>query len=222
MVFTLAIWRHNIANSTILNMVLFHIERIWQFTKCLKVLNPLSVMNSILTNIQLKTGIGFPTSDIAKTWCTRNLNCCNLQYRSLKHSLALVHCRATTLLSPQNMTLMVALWQTCKTISTSQLAHMKSTNISSVESRRSVSEYNMTTCWTKKPLYCNAQASKTGKASISSWLPCQIIRHLRSGNYTLWRMCNRMTINNSLSTTRIETSSHTYDGWCGRQPTPSF
>jgi len=188
-------------------MVLFHGGKIWQFTVCPNVLNALSVVNPMLTNIQLKTWRGFHTSDGVKISCTCSLNHCYLRYRSFNLSLSTVHCQATTLLTPQNMTLRVTLRQTCKTISTFQLARLKSTNIPSVESRRSVAEHNITTCWRKKPLHYMAQASITGKASISSWLPCPMIRHLGSGNYTLWRIWNRMTINNSLSNTGVETLS---------------
>jgi len=51
------------------------------------------------------------------------------------------------------------------------------------------------------------QASKTRIASRSSWLPCQMIRLSGSGNYTLSRISDGMTITNALSNTGVETSS---------------
>ena len=71
---------------------------------------------------------------------------------------------------------------------TTHLRRMESTNISSVESRRRASIRTMTTCWRKKTPLWVSQASKTGMASRSFWLACQMIRPARSGNFTLSRM----------------------------------
>jgi len=108
-----------------------------------------------------------------------------------------------------------ALRRTYKTIPTTHLRRMKSTNISSVGSRRRAWRSTMTTCWRKKTPLCVSQASTMGIASRSSWLACQMIRHSGSGNYTLSRIWDGMTITNALSNTGVETSSKAWDGWCG-------
>jgi len=61
-----------------------------------------------------------------------------------------------------------------------------------------------------------------GMASRSLVLACQIFRLSGSGNYTFLRICDGMTISNSLSNTGVETSSKPSDGWCGNQPTQSI
>jgi len=80
----------------------------------------------------------------------------------------------------------------------------------------------MTTCWRKKPPLCVSQASTTGMASKISCLACQLIRLSGSGNYTLSRIWDRMTITNALSISVVDTSSKAWDDWCSSQPMPSI
>jgi len=65
------------------------------------------------------------------------------------------------------------------------------------------------------------QATKMGIVSRSSWRACQMIRLLGSGNYTLSRKWDGITITNALSNTGVQTSSKAWDGWCSSLPTPS-
>jgi len=97
-----------------------------------------------------------------------------------------------------------------------------STNISSMGSRRRAWRRNMTMCWREKTRLCVSQDSKMGMASRSSGLACQMFRLSGSGNYTLLRIWDGMTITNALWNTGVETSSEAWDGWCGCQPTPSI
>jgi len=129
---------------------------------------------------------------------------------------------AITLLSPGNTTLRVSLRRTSRTILTTRLRRVKSTNISSVGSRRRAWRHTMTKCWRKKTPLCVSQASKTGMAYRSSWLACQMVWLSGSGNYTLSRIWDGMTITNALSNTGVETSWKAWDGWSGSQPTPSI
>jgi hypothetical protein len=48
---------------------------------------------------------------------------------------------------------------------------------------------------------------KMGMVSRCSWLACQMIRLLGSGNYTLLSISDGMTITNGLSNTGVKTSS---------------
>jgi len=111
---------------------------------------------------------------------------------------------------------------TYKTIPTTCLRPVKSTNLSSVGSRRSAYRRTMTICWSKNTALCISQASKSGMASRSTWLVCQIIKLSWCGNYTLSKIWDGMTITNALPNTQAETSSKASDGWCGWQPTLSI
>jgi len=102
------------------------------------------------------------------------------------------------------------------------LATVKSTNISSVGSRKRAWRRTMTTCWRKKTPLCVSQASKTWIACRSSWLAGQMIWLSGSGIYTLSRIWDGLTITNAWSNTGVETSSKAWDGWCGSQRTPSI
>jgi len=199
----------NISNYTILNI--FKLQRIWLFAACPDALNPLSVVNSTLTQIQSKTWTRFPASNTLKSSQTQSLNHRHLHCHGQNHTPALALRWAITLLSHGNAMLRVALWRTYRTISTTCLWRVKSTNISSVGSRRRVWKHTRTTCWRKKTPLCVSQASKTGMASRSSWLACQTIRLSGSGNYKISRISEGMTITNGLSNTGVVTSSKAWD-----------
>jgi len=126
------------------------------------------------------------------------------------------------LLSDGNGTLPVALRRTYRTIPTTHLVCVKSTNISSVGTRSRVWWRTRTTCWRKKTLLCVSKSSKTEMASSRLWQACQMIALSGSGNYTLSRIWDGKTITNALSNTGVETSSKAWDGWCGSQPMPSI
>jgi len=79
----------------------------------------------------------------------------------------------------------------------------------------------MPSCWGKKTLLCISQASTTGISCRSSWLACQLIRLGGSGNYTLWRIWDGITITNTVSSTGVKTSSNIWDGRCGSKHTPN-
>jgi len=212
----------NISNYTIPNTFKFHARRIWLFAARPDTLNPLSVVNSMLTKIQSKTCTRFPTSNTLNTSQTRSLNHRRLHCRRRKHTPVPVLRWAITLLSHGNAMLRVSLRRTYRTIRTIRLRRVKSTNISSVGSRRRAWRRTMTTCWRKKTPLCVSQASKTEMASRSPWLAPQMIWLSGSGNYTLSRIWNGMTITNALSNTGVETSSKAWDGWCASQRTPSI
>jgi len=212
----------NISNYTILNTFKLLARRIWLFAAHPDTLNPLSVVTSTLTKIQSKTWTRFPTSNTLKTYQTRSLNHRHLLCHGRKHTPAPALRCAITLLSYGNMTVTVALRRTYKTIPITGLWHVKSTNISSVGSRRRAWRRTMTTWWMKKTTLCVSQASKTEMASRSSWLPCQIIRLSGSGNYTLSSIWDGMTITNAVSNTGVEISLKAWDGWCSSQPTRSI
>jgi len=195
----------NISNYTILNT--FKKQRIWLYAACPDTLTPLSIVNSTLTKIQSKTWTRFPTSNTLKRSQTRSLNHHHLLCRGRKHTPPPALRWAITLSSHGNTTLRVTLKRTYRTIPTTHLRRMKSTNISSVGSRRRVSRRTMTTCWRKNTPLCISQASRRGMASRSSWLACQVIRLSGSGNYTPSRIWEGMTIINGLSNARVETSS---------------
>jgi len=179
-------------------------------------------MNSTLTNSQSKTWTRFPTANTFKTSQTRNLNQRHLFCRRQKHALAPVHRWASILLSHGNATLRVALRRTYRTIPTTGLRRVKNTNISSVRWRRGVWRRTMTTWWRKRTPLCVSQASKTGMACRSLWLASQMSRLSGSGNDTLSRIWDAMTITNGLSNTGVETSSKAWDGRYGCQPTPNI
>jgi len=213
----------NISNYTIRYTFKLHSRRIWPFAVRLNALIPLSVVNSMLTKIQSKTWTHFPTSNTLTTSQTRSLNHHHHLLRRGWHNTPAPALRwAIALLSHWNATLRVSLRRTSKTIPTTPLWRVKSTNISSVGWRRRAWRRTMTTCWRKKTPLCVSQASKTGIASRSSWLACQMICLSGSGNYTLSRIWNGMTITNAISTTGVDTSSKAWDGWWGSQHMPSI
>ena len=211
----------NISNWTILNT--FKLQRIWLFAGCHNTLNPLRVVNSTLTKNQSKTWMRFPTSNTFNTSQTRNLNHHHhLLCHRRKHTPAPVLYCGITLPNHGNATRWVALRRTYRTIATTRLRPVKSTNICSVGSRSRVWRRTMTMCWRKKTPHGVSQVSKMGMASRSSWLACQVIRLSRSGNHTLSRIWDGMTITNGLSNTGVETSSKAWNGWCGSQPMPGI
>jgi len=117
---------------------------------------------------------------------------------------------------------MVALRWFSNIIPTTRLQSVKSQNISSVRSRSRAWRHIMTMCRRKKTQLCVSQLSKTGMASRSSWLPCQMIRLNGTGNYTHSRIWDGMTITNTLSNTAVERSSKACDCCCGSQPAQSI
>jgi len=210
----------NISNYTIVNT--FKLQRICLFAAHPDAFNPFSVVDSTLTKIQSKTCMRFATSNTLKTLQTRSLNLRHLLCRGQNHIQVPALCWVITLLSHGNATLRVALRQTYRRIPTTCLRRVKSTNISSVGSRRRVWQRTMTMCWRKKTPHFVSQASKTGIASRSSWLAWQMIRFSGIGTYTLSRIWDGMTNTNGLSNTGVETSSKAWEAWCGSQPTPSI
>jgi len=109
----------NISNYTILNTV--KLQRIWLFTARPDALNPLSVVNSTLTMIQLRTWADFHTSNMLKPSQTRSLNHPNLFCRVRKHTWVPVIRWVITLLRHGNATLRVSLRGTYRTIPTTRL-----------------------------------------------------------------------------------------------------
>jgi len=211
----------NISNYTILNPCKLHARRIWLFAARPDGFNPLSIMNSRPTKIQSKTWTWFPSSNTLNTSTTWSINHSHLFCGGQKHTLALVLRGAIMLLSHANPMLRVVLRQTYKTISSTCLQLVKSSNIPNVGSISRAWRHTMTMCWRKKTPLCVSQALKTGTSSRTSWLAYQIIRLSGSGNYTLSRIWHRMTITNALSNTVVKTSSKASDSWCCSQPTPS-
>jgi len=134
----------NISNYTILNP--FKLQRIWLFPALPDALNPLSVVNSTVTKIQLKTGTRFPTSNKLKTSQTRSLNHSHLRCRGWKHTQAPALNWVITLLSHGNTMLRVALRQTYRTIPATLSRRAKSPNLFSVGSSRTVWRRTMTMC----------------------------------------------------------------------------
>jgi len=211
-----------ISNYTILNTIKLHSRRIWLFATCPSTLNPLRIVNSILTKIHLKILMLVFTSttlNASQTWSLKQhrLWCCWRQ-----HTMAPVLRWAITLWRHGRAKLRVVLEWTYTTIPTTCLQCVKSTNISSVGSRRKVWRGSMTTCWSKESPLCISEASKTEIASRSSWLACQIIRLSGSGNYILLRIWDGMAITNARSNNGVQTSSTALDGWCSSQPTLSI
>ena len=207
----------NISNYTILNTF----GRICLFAGRPETLNPLSVVNSTLIQIQTKTWTHFPTSKTLKTSQTRSLNQCH-PCHGRKYTPAPALRRSITPLSHRNATLRAAMRRTYKIIPTIRLWRVKSTNISTVESTTRPFRRTRTTCWRKNTPLCVSQASKTGLESRSTELACHMIWLSGSGNYTLSRIWDGMTITNTLSNTGVETSSIAWDGKCGSQPTLSI
>jgi len=197
-------------------------RRIWWFAVHPHLLNPLSMVNSMLTQFQLRTWTPFPTLNTLKTSQTCSLNHCHLLCDGRKHTLAHVLHLAITLLNHGNAMLTVSLGRTYNTHPTTRLRRMRGTNRSSMRSRRRASGHTMPMCWRKNIPHCVSQPPKTRMASRSSWLACQMIRLSRSGNYTLSKIWNGMIITNALSNTGVETSSKPGDGWCGSQSISSI
>jgi len=129
---------------------------------------------------------------------------------------------AITLVSHGNATLRVDLRQTYKIIPTTRKQRVKNTNISSMGSRRKAWRHTMILCWRKKTPLFVSQVWKTRLASRSSWLTCQMVRLPGSGNYTLPRIWEGMTITNPISNTGVETSSKAWDDQFGSEPKPSI
>jgi len=163
------------------------------------VLNPLSVMYSTLTKMLSMTWMRFPTSNTLKTSQTWSLNYYHLLCQRWKHTRPPGLCCAFTLQFQGNATPRVALRRTYKTISTTRLRQMKSSNIRSVGSRWRAWRCTMTTCWMKKTPLCVSQASKMAMASRSSWLARGIYSRLGSGNSLLSKIWDGMTTTNALS-----------------------
>jgi len=182
----------------------------------------LGVVNPSLMKIQWKTSTNFPTSNTLKTLQTHSLNHHHRICRGRKHTPARALHSAITLLSHGNVTLRVALGQAYKTLPTTCLWGKKSTNISTVGSRRRVWRRTMTMCCSKKTQLCISQGLKMGIASSSSWLACQMIRLSWTGNYMLLRIWDGTTISHTLANTGVKTSSKAWNGWCGSQPSPSI
>ena len=193
----------------------------WLFAARRDTLNPLSILNSTETKIQSKIWTQFPTSNMLKTSQTWSLNHCHLS-RGRKYTPAPALRWSIALLSHGDAMLRVAFRRTYSSISTTLLRRVTSTDISSVGSRRRIWRLIMTTCWRKKTLLCVSPASKTRMVSRSSWLACQIIRLLWSGNYTPLRIWDGMAITDALSNTGVQTLSKAWDGWCGSQRMPSI
>jgi len=208
----------NISNYTILNSFKLPTRRIWLFTARPDALTPLSIVNSMLTWIQLKTGTRFPTLNTLKSSQTQSLNLRHLLWHWWKYTPAPALRWSLTLLSHGNATLTVALRRTYKIIPTTHWQRVKSTNISSVGSRWKAWRRTMTTRWRKKSPLCISQASKMGIASKSSGLAFQMIRLLGRGNYTRSRIWDGMTMTNALSNIGVETSSKAWDDWWESQP----
>ena len=175
----------NKSNYTILNTFKLNARKIWIFSARPDTLNPLRVVNWMLTKIQLNTSTGFPTSNTSKTSHTQGLNHRYLLYRGQKHTPALELRWAITLLSHGNVMLSVALRRTYKTIPTTHLQRLESTHISSVVSRRRAWRRTMTTFWRRETPLRVSQTSIRGIASKTSWLACEMISFSGSGNSTL-------------------------------------
>jgi len=174
----------------------------------------------MLTKIQWKTWMHFPTSNTLKMLQTQRLNHCHLLCRGRKYTLARALSWSITLLSYGNTTLTVASRPINNTIPTTHLRSVNSTNISNVGSRGKAWRSTMRTGWRKNIPLCISHASNIGMGSKSSGLPCQMIRISGSGNYTLSRIWDGMTIAHPLSNTGVERSSLPWDGWWGSQPMP--
>jgi len=212
----------NISNSTILDTIKLRTTWNWLYAARPDALNPLSVMHWTVTKIQLKTWTRFLTLNKWKISQTRSLNHRHLLCRGRICTQAPALRWSIALLRHVNATLRDASRRTYTTLSTTPLRRLKSINISCVGSRRKAWRCTMKTCWRKKTLLWVSQASKMGMASRSSWLACLMIRLLGSGNYTLLRIWDGMTITNALSNSGVEISSKAWDGGCGSQPMPSI
>jgi hypothetical protein len=150
--------------------------------------NPLCIVNTTLRMIQWKTRTHFPLSNTLESSQTHSLIYRHLLRRKLKYTPAPALPRLTAMPSAGNSTLRVAMRLTHKSISTTRLRRMESTNIFSVESRRNAGRRILTMCGRKTTPLCVSQASKMGMASKSLWLACPIIGLLGSGKYIVLRI----------------------------------
>jgi len=148
----------------------------------------------------------FPTSNTLKTLETWSLNSCHLLWRRRKCTLVPALCWLITLLSHGNATLRVAWRWNYKTIPNTRLQRVKSKTLCSVASKRKAWRHTMATCWTRQTPLCDSQDLQLGMASKTWWLACQVIKLFGSGNYTLSRIWDGITITNPISTTEVETS----------------
>jgi len=205
-------------NYTFWNAVTLYARSIWPFAVCPNVVSPLSVSNSMLTKIQSMTCMRLPSSNMFKTFQTRSVDHRHIVCHRRKHTPLPAHCWAVALLSHGNSMLMLALRWTYKSVPTTSLGRVKSTNISSVGSRTRAWRRTRTTCWRKNTPLCDSQAWKMAVVSRSSWIVSQMIRLGWSGNYTLSTIWDGMPITNALSITGVEKSSKAWDTWCSRQP----
>jgi len=176
-------------------------------------MSPLCIVHSTLRKIQSKTSMRCPTSNTVYTLQTRYLNHCHPLCRGRQYTPALALRWA---IGTQRS---VLLWDQPTNNPYYPSRPVKSTNISSVGSRRYAWILTMTTCWREQTPHCVSEASKMGMALTSPCLGFQQIRLSGSGNYTLLRIWDGMTITNTLSNTVVETSSKALDAWCGCLPT---
>jgi len=215
--------RHLINSScTFLNTFKLHPRRIWLFAAHTHTVNPLSIMNSMLSMIQLMTWTHFSTSTMMESLQTSSPNHRQLVFPRRNHTPAPVLRWAITFLRHGNVTLRVTFKHIYKTIPSTHLRHMMSKNISHVGSRRRAWRHTMTACWREKTPLSISQVSTTGMASRGQWLTCHMVRPLGCQNYTLSRIWDGMTITNTPLNSGAQTLSKAWDGWCGSQPMPSF
>jgi len=130
----------NISNYTIQNTFKLRARRIWLFAARPDALNPLSVVNSMLTKIQLKPWTRFPTSNTFKTLQTQRLNHRHLLCHGRKYTQAPALRISITFLSHRNAMLRVDVSQTYKTIPTTCLPRVRSYPLIEVDGTCDVSE----------------------------------------------------------------------------------
>jgi len=160
-----------ISNYIILNTIKLHSRSIWPHEAHPSVLNLLSIVDSTLSKLQLKSWTHSPSLNTLNTSQTESHihhHHHHLLCRGRRHTLFLALHRVITMPSHWNTMLRVAFIPTYKTIPTTLLRHFKSKNLSNVGSRRRVWRCNVTTCWSKKAPLCFFQGLKTGMASRSS------------------------------------------------------
>jgi hypothetical protein len=215
-------WQILISHYTILNTFKLHARRIWPSAARPDTLYMPCMVYWTQSKIESKTETLVATSNLLKISQIRSLDHRDLLCRGQTHTLAPVLHWAMTLLSHGNAMLMVALRQNCRSIPTTCLWGVKSTNISGVESRKSVWRHTMRMFARKITQICVSEASKMRIASRSLWLAWQMIQLSGSGNYTLSRIAEAMTITHTPSYTWLQISLNELDAWWCRQPTPSF
>lgn len=126
----------NLSNHLVMNSIKLHARCLSLFAECPDALNLLSAVNSILNMVQSKSWMRFPTSNSLKSLQTRNVNLHHRPCCRRKHTPALVLSAVITFLSHAHVTLGVAMGQTFKTFPPTHLRCLKSSNISTVESKR--------------------------------------------------------------------------------------